>query len=77
MLSLNVHNFFGSQNHRFNIIEEFAGLNARRKLALCDRLYCEGQEAYRKTVRALWPQASSEDMNKLEKFLLVIKKPAH
>lgn len=61
----------------FNIIEEFAALSAPRKLSLCDSLFSEGAQAYTKAVLALWPRATAQDISKLEKFLILLKKSAH
>lgn len=73
----NIHNFINYHTATFNIIEEFAALNAQRKLSLCDRLFSEGSESYKKAARLLWSQATSEDLTKLEKFLSLLKKSAH
>lgn len=61
----------------FNIIEEFAALTPKRKVSICDRLFVEGREAYQNTVQLLWPEASAQDMKKLENFLILLKKTAH
>ncbi len=62
---------------QLNIIEEFAVLNPRRKLLLCDHLFIKGHESFENTVKALWPQAREMDIKKLEKFLILLKKTAH
>ena len=61
----------------FNIIEEFAVLNAKRKILLCDHLFVEGHQTFAKTVQLLWGEASQKDIQKLEKFLHLLKRTAH
>lgn len=61
----------------FNIIEEFAALSPKRKVLLCDHLFIEGRPVFENTVILLWPEASLKDMNKLEKFLLLLRRTAH
>ena len=60
----------------FSIIEEFAMLNAKRKVLLCDQLFSEGRMTFQNTVRLLWPEATAFDMRKLEKFLVLLRKAA-
>lgn len=60
-----------------NIIEEFAGLSAQRKMLLCDHLFTESYATYQATVKLLWPGATSKDTKKLEKFLILLRKTAH
>lgn len=60
----------------FNIIEEFADLNARRKIILCDHLFLEGYNTFEETVKTLWRQATQKDVKKLETFLYLLKKAA-
>lgn len=60
-----------------NIIEEFASLNPRRKILLCDHLFVKSYESFEETVKLLWPQAVAQDVKKLEKFLILLKKTAH
>lgn len=72
-----IRNISGSSSRTFNIIEEFADLTPGRKMALCDSLFKGGDEPFRGAVRALWPEASSTDTVKLEKFLILIRKATH
>ncbi len=66
-----------SAEEPFSIIEEFAALNSKRKILLCDHLFMEGRVTFQNTVRLLWPEADEADMKKLEKFLTVLKAKAH
>jgi hypothetical protein len=61
----------------FNVIEEFAGLKPQRKIVLCDHLFVKGYESFENTVQTIWPKASAQDVKKLEKFLVLLKKTAH
>ncbi len=61
----------------FNIIEEFSDLTPRRKVLLCDHLFTEGRQAFYNTIEILWPQASSDDAKRLEKFLYSLKNRSH
>jgi hypothetical protein len=74
LMNANIYNIFRYQSYSFNIIEKFAALSAKRKMFLCDLLFSEGSEALRKTAGRLWPQATPQDLQKLERFLLLIKK---
>ena len=68
---------FKTKTPKLNIIEEFAGLTPNRKMVLCDRLFNDGMEAYERTVKTIWPNASSQDVQKLQKFIILLKKTAH
>ncbi|MGH1398171.1 MAG: hypothetical protein ACRBCT_03060 [Alphaproteobacteria bacterium] len=57
----------------FNIIEEYAALNPKRKVLLCDNLFIEGKVPFQNMVKLLWPEAQNKDMKKLEKFLTLIR----
>lgn len=61
----------------FSIIEEFAALSPKRKVLLCDHLFVEGRQAFYNTVELLWPEATSADAKKLEKFLFTLKNRSH
>ncbi len=60
----------------FNIVEEFAALNAKRKVLLCDQLFTQPRKVFHGTVKLLWPEAQLADMKKLEKFLVALKRGA-
>lgn len=61
----------------FNIIEEFSDLSPRRKVLLCDHLFTEGRHSFYNTVEILWPEASSSEAKRLEKFLYSLKNRSH
>lgn len=60
-----------------NIIEEFAALNPKRKMLLCDHLFSESFSTFTNTVKLLWPEARDKDVKKLQKFLEVLRAAAH
>lgn len=53
----------------FDVVEAFALLETSRKMALFDQLMANRMNAYRNTIHALWPQASDDDIRKLEMVL--------
>ncbi|MCB1593110.1 MAG: hypothetical protein KDI90_11735 [Alphaproteobacteria bacterium] len=61
----------------FSIVEEFASLSPKRKVLLCDHLFIEGRQAFYNTVELLWPEATTADAKKLEKFLFTLKNRSH
>ena len=61
----------------FNVIEEFAALSSKRKSALCDSLFANNQASFENATRMLWPHASTMDIKKLEKFLMIIKQSSN
>jgi len=68
----NVKRFLGT-NQDFNIIEEYATLSAKRKVLLCDNLFVDGRSRFQNMVKLIWPEASAQDIKKLEKFLNLIR----
>lgn len=66
-----------SARQPLNIIEEFAALSPQRKVLLCDHLFSDGFDTFENTVKLLWPEAKEQDIKKLEKFLILLKKTAH
>ncbi|MCK6418491.1 MAG: hypothetical protein L6Q57_06080 [Alphaproteobacteria bacterium] len=72
----NTRNLLQQAAQPFNIIEEFAALNPKRKILLCDHLFFEGPATFEKTVQLLWPESTASDSNKLEKFLVLLRKTA-
>ena len=54
---------------RFNIVNAFKVLDPKRKLALCDQLFHNGQTTYMKTIQLLWPAADEKDAADLEHYL--------
>lgn len=73
----NVQDLLKQAEQPFSIIEEFAALSPKRKVLLCDHLFAEGRATFQSTVKLLWPEATPQDMKKLEKFLYLLKKTAH
>lgn len=61
----------------FNVIEEFAALSSKRKSALFDSLFTQNHASFENAARMVWPEASTMDIKKLEKFLVIIKHSAH
>lgn len=55
----------------FDIFAAFERLDTNRKLALCDRLFHNGNFAYFNMVQKLWPEANEVDSMKLERMLRV------
>lgn len=58
----------------FNIIEEFSALSPKRKVLLCEHLFSVSHTAFNNTVRLLWPEAQTRDIEKLEKFLKLLRR---
>ncbi len=69
----NVTDLLKSADKPFNVIEEYAALSPKRKVLLCDHLFVEGKAKFQNMVTLLWPEATGQDMKKLEKFLTLIK----
>ena len=62
---------------KLHVIEAFAGLSPKRKMALADHLFVQGYESFEKMVKLIWPTAEEKDAKKLEKFLILLKQTAH
>ena len=52
----------------FDVMQAFSELDSARKMALFDQLN-ESRKTFYKTVTLFWPEASSSDCKKLERFL--------
>lgn len=52
----------------FDVMQAFSELDSVRKMALFDRL-TDSRKTFHKTVTMFWPNAGTEDAQKLEKFL--------
>jgi hypothetical protein len=72
-----LHTVLKQAEQPFNIIEEFAVLDVRQKILLCDHLFIEGYHSFERTVKLLWTRTSERDVKKLEAFLRLLKKTAH
>ena len=69
----NIEDILKSASEPLNIIEEYAALSPKRKFLLCDQLFIEGKRHFENTVTLLWPEATKADIQKLEKFLVLIR----
>jgi len=58
-----------SETLNFHILEAFCDLDAHRQMVLCDQLFHNERESFSNTVRLLFPEASMQDISRLEKFL--------
>ena len=63
-----------SMQDEFSIIAEFETLSYKSKVLLCDQLLQEGEDVFSGTVRMMWPQAKTQDVQKLEKFLILLQR---
>ena len=77
MILRNIVEILESAEQPFDIIEEFAALQPKRKILLCDHLFMEGMQTFQNTVRILWPEADELDIRKLVQFLKALKRAAH
>lgn len=73
MLHNSISDMLRSAERPFNIIEEYAALSPKRKFLLCDHLCFDGEPVFRNTVSLLWPEAEEQDIEKLKKFILLLK----
>lgn len=69
----NIEDLLQSATQPFSIIEEYAALSPKRKFLLCDQLFIEGERSFENMVRLLWPEAEGVDIQKLQKFLVLIR----
>lgn len=53
-------------NSNFDVVSEFSRLETGRKMALFDQLMCGRSNAYRNTMKSIWPQSDDTDARKLE-----------
>lgn len=73
----NIQDLIDSAEKPFSIIEEFAALNPKRKMLLCEHLFSGSLSTFQNTVKLLWSEAGPQDIKKLERFLLVLKRASH
>lgn len=50
----------------FDVMDAFSKLDTTRKMALFDQLMCGRANAYRNTLKNIWPQSNDHDARKLE-----------
>lgn len=77
MVARSIKELIKSAQSPLNIIEEYAALNPKRKVLLCDHYFVEGKATFTKTVKLLWPEATMDDVKKLGHFLVLLKNTAH
>jgi hypothetical protein len=53
----------------FDVVAAFSGLETARKMTLFDQLMCGRANAYRNTLKSIWPQSNDNDARKLEIIL--------
>lgn len=61
----------------FSIIEEYAALNANKKIILLDTLLNEGINQFQKRVKAIWPDVEEHEIQKLDQFLNLVRVASH
>lgn len=50
----------------FDVLAAFSRLETSRKMTLFDQLMCGRANAYRNTMKSLWPESNDHDARKLE-----------
>ncbi len=53
----------------FDVVAAFSQLETSRKMTLFDQLMCGRANAYRNTLKSIWPQSNDNDARKLEMIL--------
>jgi hypothetical protein len=53
----------------FDVVTAFADLETSRKMTLFDQLMSGRANAYKNTIKSLWPQSNDNDARKLEIIL--------
>lgn len=56
-------------NNSFDVVAEFSKLETSRKMVLFDQLMSGRANAYRNTLKSMWPQSNDHDARKLEMIL--------
>ena len=54
---------------RFDVVSAFSQLETSRKMTLFDQLMSGRANAYRNTLKSIWPQSDEHDARKLEIIL--------
>jgi len=60
---------YNQQDAGFDVLAAFSGLETQRKMTLFDQLMCGRANAYRNTLKSIWPQCNDNDARKLEMIL--------
>ena len=57
------------QDNGFDVVSAFSQLETSRKMTLFDQLMSGRANAYRNTLKSIWPQSNDNDARKLEIIL--------
>lgn len=57
------------QDNGFDIVSAFSGLETSRKMSIFDQLMGGRANAYRNTLKSIWPESNDHDARKLEIIL--------
>lgn len=60
---------YEQRDTNFDVVAAFSGLETNRKMTLFDQLMCGRANAYRNTLKSIWPQSNDNDARKLEIIL--------
>lgn len=60
---------YAQYDTNFDVVAAFSGLETTRKMTLFDQLMCGRANAYRNTLKSIWPQSNDNDARKLEIIL--------
>ena len=63
------HQPYAQNDKNFDVVAAFSGLETTRKMTLFDQLMCGRANAYRNTLKSIWPQSNDNDARKLEIIL--------
>jgi hypothetical protein len=63
------HKLCSNEAADFDVVSAFAELETSRKMTLFDQLMCGRANAYKNTIKSLWPQSNDNDARKLEIIL--------
>lgn len=58
-----------AQHQDFDVVSAFSKLETSRKMALFDQLMCGRANAYRNTLKSIWPESDEGHARKLELVL--------
>ena len=60
---------YGQTDTSFDVVAEFSRLETSRKMTLFDQLMSGRANAYRNTLKSIWPDSNDHDARKLEIIL--------
>ncbi len=63
------HQPYEQRDTSFDVVAAFSKLETPRKMTLFDQLMCGRANAYRNTLKSIWPQSNDNDARKLELIL--------